>query len=183
MHMLRFALLGLLSLVFARAQEDRVVLRGNVSPQATLQNDAGPVRPSFRMPGLAIQFKRTPSQQQALDRLLKDQQDPASPQYHKWVTPEEIAERFGLSRADIGRVSSWLRSHGFRIGQVGRGREWITCSGTAKQVSEAFHVEIRRYRVENKLHYANSGDPSIPVEFRDLVSGIRGLDDFTPSPR
>ncbi len=134
------------------------------------------------MAGLAIQFKRTPAQQQALDQLLKDQQDPASPQFHKWVTPEEIAERFGLSRADIGRVSSWLRSHGFRIGQVGRGREWIAFSGTAKQVSEAFHVEIRRYRVENKLHYANSGDPSIPAEFRDIVSSIRGLDDFGPSP-
>jgi len=180
--MLGFASLGLLCLIFAQAQEDRVVLRGNVPPQATPENDAGPVRPSFKMTGLAIQFKRSPAQQHALDQLLKDQQDPASPRYHKWVTPEEIAERFGLSRADIGRISSWLRSHGFRIGQVGRGREWITFSGTAKQVNEAFHVEIRRYRVENKLHYANSSDPSIPAAFQDLVNGIRGLDDFTPSP-
>ena len=55
-------------------------------------------------------------------------------------------------------------------------------SGTAKQVSQAFRVEIRRYRVENKLHYANSGDPSIPAAFKDVVSGLQGLDDFVPSP-
>jgi subtilase family serine protease len=181
-RVLRFAPLGLLCLLFAQAQEDRVVLHGNVSPQATPQNDAGPVPSSFKLQGITIQFQRTHAQQQALDQLLKDQQDPASPQYHKWLTPEETADRFGLSQADIGRISSWLRSHGFRIGNVARGREWITFSGTAKQVSEAFRVEIRRYRVDNKLHYANSTDPSVPAAFKDVVSGLQGLDDFVPSP-
>jgi subtilase family serine protease len=182
MRVLGFASLGLLCLGFAQAQEDRVVLHGNVPPQANPQNDAGPVPSSFRIQGMTMQFQRTHAQQQALDQLLKDQQDPASPQYHQWLTPEETAERFGLSRADIARISSWLRSRGFRIGQVARGREWIMFSGTAKQVSQAFRVEIRRYRVENKLHYANSGDPSIPAAFKDVVSGLQGLDDFVPSP-
>ena len=40
-----------------------------------------------------------PAQQAALDRLLADQQTPSSPNYHKWLTPEQYADRFGLSSA------------------------------------------------------------------------------------
>jgi uncharacterized protein (TIGR03437 family) len=192
MKNLIFAALALLCLVSANAQPDRiagrideasrVVLRGHVSPQIGPQNDAGPVDPSFRMQGMTLNFKPSAAQQQALDRLLEDQQNPASPQFHKWLTPEEYADRFGLSRADIAKVSAWLRSHGFKIGHTARGRQWVVFSGTAEQVRKAFQVEIRHYRVQNKLHYANSADPSIPAAFRDIVLGLQGLDDFVPEP-
>jgi hypothetical protein len=192
MKILGSALLALFFLFSAQAQPDRLttridesaraVPRGHVSPQIGPQNDAGPVEPSFRLQGMTINFKPSPSQQQALDRLLEEQQNPASPQFHKWLTPEEYADRFGLSRADIAKVSAWLRSHGFKIGHAARGRQWILFSGTAEQVRKAFQVEIRHYRVQNKLHYANSADPSIPAAFRDIVLGIQGLDDFVPQP-
>src|ERR1700735_5502274 len=35
-----------------------------------------------------------------LTRLLADQQDPASPDYHRWLTPDQFAARFGPSDAD-----------------------------------------------------------------------------------
>jgi uncharacterized protein (TIGR03437 family) len=192
MKILGSALLALFCLVSAYAQPDRltgridesarVVLRGHVSPQIGPQNDDGPVEPSFRLQGMTINFKPSPAQQQALDRLLEDQQNPTSTQFHKWLTPEEYADRFGLSRPDIAKVSVWLRSHGFKIGHAARGRQWIVFSGTADQVHKAFQVEIRHYRVHNKLHHANSADPSIPAAFRDIVLGIQGLDDFVPEP-
>jgi len=160
-----------------------VALHGVVPPQLAQATDEGPVPSSFSLPLMTIQFQRTPAQQQALDQLLKDQQDPSSPQYHKWLTPEETADRFGLSRAGVVRVSSWLRSRGFRIHQIARGREWITFSGTAKQVNTAFHVTIHRYRWENNLHYAPDREPSVPAALAEVVSGILGLDDFAPSPR
>jgi subtilase family serine protease len=179
---LRRIALASLFVIIATAQQDRVVLRGNTPPRIAQAVDAGPVPASFQLRGLTLQFQRTPAQQSALDQLLKDRQDPASPLFHKWLTPEETADRFGLSRDKIARVSSWLRSHGFRIGQLARGREWIVFSGNAKQVREAFHVEIHRYRWENKMHYANNTDPSIPATLASAVSGLHGLDDFLPSP-
>jgi len=161
---------------------DSVPLPGVVPPQIAQAVDAGAVSPSFRMSSITLQFRRTLAQQQALDRLLKDQQDPASPEYHKWLTPEQMAERFGLSAADVERIEAWLRSSGFRVDQIARGREWMVFSGKARQVELAFHVKIHRYRLHGKLHYAPVANPSIPAEFAALVNGMRGLDDFTPSP-
>lgn len=179
--MRRFALASL-SLVIASAQQDRVVLRGNTPPQIAQAVDAGRVPDSFPLSSLAFQLQRTPQQQQALDRLLQDQQDPNSPLYHHWITPEETADRFGLSTAGIARITSWLRSQGFRIGPPARGHESIAFSGTAKQVREAFHIEIHYYRWKNQLHHSNNRDPSIPATFANTVSSLRGLDDFVPTP-
>src|SRR5450755_746637 len=93
---LRRIALASLCVLIATAEPDRVVLSRNTPPQVAQAIDAGPVPDSFQLSGLTLQFRRTPAQQQALDRLLKDQQDPNSALYHKWLTPEETADRFGL---------------------------------------------------------------------------------------
>ena len=68
-------------------------------------------------------FKATPAQQAALEQLLAEQQDPASPNYHNWLTPEQYADRFGVSQNDIDKIVSWLETEGFTVDQVARGRD------------------------------------------------------------
>jgi len=36
--------------------------------------------------------------------MLADQQNPSSPQFHKWLTPEEYGDRFGLSAGDHSKI-------------------------------------------------------------------------------
>ena len=62
-----------------------------------------------------ILFKRSPAQQAGLDRLLSDQQNPSSPSYHQWLTPEQFGDRFGVSAGDASKVADWLRSEGFTV--------------------------------------------------------------------
>ncbi len=50
-----------------------------------------------------------------LTRLLADQQDPASPDYHRWLTPDEFTARFGPTDADLARVARWLKKKGFTV--------------------------------------------------------------------
>jgi subtilase family serine protease len=40
-------------------------------------------------------FRPTDIQQAELDKLLEQQQDPSSPNYHRWLSPDEFADRFG----------------------------------------------------------------------------------------
>ena len=114
----------------------------------------------------------------ALTQLVAEQQDRRSPNYRKWLTPEQWADRFGLSHGDIQKLTAWLKSQGFTVLNVARGRNWITFSGTAAQVQSAFGTEIHRYNVGGEMHVANASAPKIPAALSGIVAGLRGLDDF-----
>ena len=174
------------------AQPDRIVapidtnntvaLKGNVHPKAQPQYDQGPVDPSMKLPYITMSTKPTAKQQADLKRFLKEQQDPLSPNYRKGLTPEQYADRFGLSQRDIDAITHWLLSQGFAIVQVARGRDWIAFTGTAGLVNRVFRTEIHTYQVEEEIHFANANDPSIPTALAGIVVGLRGLNDFRMKP-
>jgi hypothetical protein len=166
----------------APADSGRVVLAGNRSYQAKLENDRGPLNSSQSMGGMALVFRRSAAQTADLEKLLQEQQDPISPNYRAWLTPDEYADRFGLSPADLARVTAWLEAGGLRVDYVSHGRIWVMFSGTAGQVQSAFRTEMHRYELNGKAHYANSSDPSIPATLQSLVWMVRGLDDFRAEP-
>ncbi len=161
----------------------RVSLHGFVHPAARAANDQGVASDSLVLPAITMAFQPSAAQQADLDTLLAQQQDPNSPNYHQWLTPEQFADRFGASAADLDKVKQWLTSQGFQVTGAARGRGWIKFSGTAGQVKSAFHTEIHRYTVNGESHYANATEPAIPAALSSLVSGIRGLNDFHMKPR
>ncbi len=189
---LKLALLLLGAAGSLLAQRDRIAgpidparlvpLSGNLRPAALRQNDGGRVDGSFPLPAMTLFLKPSTSQQAALRQLLEDQQNPASPLYHRWLTPEQFADRFGLSRNDIATTADWLRSQGFAVGKVARSRTWMVFSGTARQVEDAFRTEIHHYFLDGKNHFAIAAEPSIPQALADVVTGVDGLDDFQPEP-
>jgi subtilase family serine protease len=185
--------IGLIAAVLP-AQQDRiaapidarnsVVLRGSVPPQAQPKYDRGAVEPDFRLGNITLMLRPPADRQAALEQLLAEQQDPASPDYHNWLTPETYAERFGTSAADLDKVAAWLRSQGFAVQYTARGRDFISFSGTASQVQAALHTELHRYQVDAKTHFANATDLSLPAAIEPLVAGVMGLNDFHPkAPR
>src|ERR1051326_2193759 len=186
------ALLFVLSVAGLQAQQDRisaridraqrVVLRGAVHPKASSEFDRGALDPSFSARGITLLLKQSAGQRAALERLLAEQQDPSSPNYHQWLTPEQYADRFGLSQSDLDKIKTWLRSEGFAVANEARGRNWISFSGTAAQVRNSFGAELHRYAVAGEMHFANATEPSIPVALQDIVAGNRGLKDFHPNP-
>ena len=158
-------------------------LRGSVSPLAHPEFDRGKVDASLQMQGMKLVFALTAAQQSSLDSLLQQQLDPASANYHKWLTPEQYADRFGLSATDMQRAAQWLRQQGFSNVTPARSRTWIGFSGSAAQVESAFHTPIHRYVINGNTHYANTSEPSLPGAFRGVVVGITALNDFRPRPR
>src|ERR1035437_2957108 len=157
-----------------------VVLKGHIHPLAQPRFDQGPVEPAFRVGYVTLMLKKTDAQQAALEQLLQQQQDPASPNYHDWLTPEQYADRFGLSQSDLDKISAWLRSQGFTVEYVARARNWVVFSGTAAQVRTTFRTEVHRYRVAGESHFAASAEPSLPASLEPVVEGLLGLDDFYP---
>jgi uncharacterized protein (TIGR03437 family) len=153
-----------------------------VHPLAQPRYDQGPVEASFRLGHIQMMFQQNAAQRASLDQLLAAQRDPASPDYHRWLTPEQYADRFGLSPADLARATAWLKSAGFKIEYTARARDWIAFSGTAAQVQAAFQTSVHRYALRGETHFAVATEPLIPSDFKPLVATIFGLNDFHPKP-
>jgi len=151
-----------------------VALRGHVRPQAQPQFDLGPVDPAQELSHVTLFLNPAPG----LEAFLIQQQTPGTPDYRRWLKPEEFAGRFGLSEYDIAALTGWLESQGLRVDDVARGRHWIAFSGSAERMSQAFRTPIHRFRVDGAGHFANTAAPSIPQAFEGVVNAIGGLDDF-----
>ena len=67
------------------------------------------------LPRVTLFFKLTASQQADLDQLLDELQDRSSPNYHKWLTSDQFAGRFGVSQADMAKVVAWTQGRGLRM--------------------------------------------------------------------
>ncbi len=177
-----------------QAQQDRipagidgrrpVVIRGSIPRQAQFQYDQGPVAGDFPLGNITLMLRPSAEQQAALTQLLSEQQDPNSANYHRWLTPEEYADRFGASAADLEKISDWLRRQGFTVKYTARGRDFVSFSGTAGQVRGAFQTEIHRYQTGSERHFSNATEVSVPEAIQPLVAGVLGLHDFHPkAPR
>ncbi len=159
-------------------QSQTVTLSRNLHPQARAEFDQGEVDADTPLDRMILLLKPSPAQQSELDRLVAAQQNPASPLYHHWLTPAEYGARFGISRPDLARITSWLSSHGFTVDEIPSSGRLIVFSGAAAQVLDAFHTEIHRYKADGVTHLANSQDPQIPAPLRGVVDGVVSLHNF-----
>jgi subtilase family serine protease len=138
-------------------------------------NDAGAVPPDLPLTSLTMVLARSPQQEAAFEQLLSDQQNPASPSYHQWLTPAEIGERFGLSDNDIAAITGWLQSQGLRVNWVAPSRIFIGFSGAAADVGRAFGTELHYYQVRGEQRISVASDPLIPVALAPVIKSVRGL--------
>jgi subtilase family serine protease len=111
-----------------------------------------------------------------LDALVAGQQDPASPEYHRWLSPEQFRQRFAPRRADVRRVSEWLTSEHFDMVAVPKNHLFVTASGSVAQVEQAFNINEALYEVDGHTVRAPQSDPVIPAGLASSVTAITGLD-------
>lgn len=170
--------------------EQRVTLSERRAAWISPTADEGPVPDNLSLAHLVVMLKRSPERQQAFERLLEEQQDPASTNYHRWLTPTEIGERFGATRHDIDAVSGWLRSQGLDVDGVSNSRTRIRFSGTAAAIASAFRTNLRYYRAGGAKRIANATGVEIPATLADAISAVSGLETIryrsalrTSSPR
>ena len=122
--------------------------------------------------------------QQELNTLLRELYDPASPNFHHYLSPKTFAENFGPSEADYQLVAKFARSTGFTITSTHEGRMILEASAKAGDVEKAFRVRLRTYPhpTEYRRYFAPDSEPSVQADIPIL--DISGLDNYLePSPQ
>lgn len=160
-----------------------VTLPGSQHPLAQARYDKGRADAEQVLHGVSLYFRLSDAQQQALDLLLQQQQDPASANYHAWLTPAQYRSRFGMSQDDLAAVETWLRAQGFTIDDIAPNANRISFSGSVAQIEAAFRTEMHRYRVDGVSHYANATALALPAALSGVALSLRNLSDFRPHAR
>jgi subtilase family serine protease len=161
-----------------------VSLAGNTTPAAVrAQNDRGPVADDLMFDHLLVVLKPAPETEARLEKLIDAMHRPDSPEFHRWLTPQEFGERFGAALQDRETIERWLESHRFALNRVYQNGLMLDVAGTAGQIRDAFHTEIHNLVLPNgERHIANMSDPQIPAALAPAIQGIASLHDFYPKP-
>jgi uncharacterized repeat protein (TIGR01451 family) len=116
--------------------------------------------------------------QAALNRLLQEVYDPASPNYHKFLTPPEFTALFGPTEQDYQAVVDFARQNGLKLIGTHPNRMIVDVSGAAADVEKAFQVKLNTYRHprEARDFFATDTDPSVPAGL--AIQDISGLDSY-----
>jgi subtilase family serine protease len=183
------ALSALASPPVAKAQSDAaasvqyspastVRLEHTTHPLATPANAVGRVESSRKLERMLLVLATPASQEEQLAALLDAQQNPRSPNYHRWLSAKEFGAQFGASDADVQDVRAWLEGAGFTVSAVSAGKRWLEFSGTAAQVESAFQTQMQYYGVRRKTYLANATDLAVPAELSGIVRGVASLNNF-----
>jgi subtilase family serine protease len=159
----------------------RKFLRGHV-PAAVARLQAKGVLAATNRLHLAIGLPLR--NESALDDLLGQLYDPASPNYRKYLTPEQFTEQFGPTESDYQKVITFARANGLTVTSTYGNRVLLDVSGTADNIQKAFQVTLRVYQHprEPRIFFAPDVEPS--VETNLPILDISGLNNFElPHPK
>jgi subtilase family serine protease len=159
-----------------------ITLIGNVRPEANALNDRGAVNGSMQLDHMLLQLKRPAEREAALTAKIESMHKPGSPDFHQWLTAEQLGAEYGPSAKDIAEVTSWLKSHGFEVNEVSKSGMVVDFSGNVSQLKSAFRTEMHTLNVRGASHIANMQNPQIPAALGDLVAGVSSLSDIQPRP-
>jgi hypothetical protein len=121
--------------------------------------------------------------QQQLQALIGQLNDPSSPNYHKFLTVQQFTDQFGPTAEDYAQVVSFANSHGLTVTRTFSTRLLVNVAGSAATVNQAFHVTMQTYKhpTESRNFYAPDVEPTVDLGVPLL--GLEGLTDFTlPRP-
>ena len=147
----------------------RYELRSSVPGRATASRWVAPAASdeSLHM-SVTLRLRQT----DVLAALISAQQDPQSPDYHRWLTPDEFAARFAPAVEDYRAVADWLQHEGFTLRpMVSTVR--IDFSGTVRDVEQTFSVHMNHYSHRGHMPLANEDPPRLPAEVAGTVDFVR----------
>lgn len=131
---------------------------------------------------LGLVVKRGAERQRAYDAYLDALQDPASPDYHRWLGSDEIGARFGADDRDLAAVSEWLRAQGLQVDSVSPTRRIVRFSARAADVERVFGARLDFYEAGAAKRMAPASAPVLAAAIADKVERIDGLETLHLEP-
>jgi subtilase family serine protease len=118
-----------------------------------------------------------------LDDYLPQLYEPASTNYHRYLTPEQFTENFCPTESDYAAVASFARRNHFTVTGTYGNRLLLDVNGSVADIQRAFHITLRTYRhpTQNRDFYASDLEPSVDASLP--MADVSGLNNYVlPHP-
>jgi len=117
--------------------------------------------------------------QDELEALLPQLSDPASANFHKYLTPEQFAAEYGPTEEDYQAAIQFAQASGLTVTHTHSNRGVLSVSGAAADVERAFGVKLMTYQHPTRGEfYAPDREPTLPAGAK--LQDVAGLDNFAP---
>lgn len=114
----------------------------------------------------------------ALATLFQQIYDPASTNFHRYLTPEQFTEQFGPTTNDFEAAMNFARTNGLTVLRGYPNRVLFDVSGAVSDIEKAFHVTLHTYRhpTEDREFFAPDVEPSVDASIN--IQDISGLSTY-----
>src|SRR5579884_2160931 len=133
--------------------------------------DMGPSDPSQI---ITVKVHLNGQNQDQLSSFIQQLHDPSSPNFQKWLTPDQFKAQFGATVGSINTVQSFLTKNNLKV--ISSDGRTITVQGTVANVQNALHTQMHQFSVNGNVVRANVNNPVIDEPAGALVSAVSGLD-------
>src|SRR4051812_10224045 len=96
---------------------------------------------------------------------------PDSASFRRYLTPQQVRQRFAPTDASVAKVRSWLAGAGFTITGTASNNLYVEAHGSVAQAQQAFGVNLGMYRVAGKTLRAPAQNLNVPASIAPLVAG------------
>ena len=124
---------------------------------------------------VSVLLTREANAESAFHQLVANQQNPLSPQYHQWLTPQQVGQLYGPTPNDLAAVTSWLASQGLTVESTSPSGLIIRASGSMAAVGGAFHTSFGMFTDKGRQRLSALSEPSIPSALSPVIRSIQGL--------
>ena len=171
-----------LAFLFASNSESQQILQGHV-PAVMTKLGLQPIGRLDSTIHLALAVGLPLQNQAALNSLLQQLYDPASTNYHRWLTPEQFTAQFCPTDGDYQALIAFVKRNGLTVTTTHPNRVILDINGTVSNIEKIFHVNMRVYQhpKEARTFYAPDAEPSLDLAVPILH--ISGMDNYSlPHP-
>ena len=156
---------------------ERQMLKGHVPTEVSRLK----LQPTDRLPAanhLRVTIVLPLRSNEVLGQLLQEVQNPASTNFHHYLTPEEFTVRFGPTEADYNAVINFAKTNGLPVASTVPGRTLVEVDAAVADIEKALHVKLLRYPhpTEARTFFAPDIEPSLDSAVPVLC--ISGLNDY-----
>ena len=145
------------------------------TPMQVLNGDAKLVGRYAPTAKLRLALGLTPPKMAEEETFLKTLQDPKSPNFHKYLTPEQWNARFAPSKEDEQAVADWATAQGLTITKRYPNRLIVDVEATSETIEKAFGVTMNSYQIGSNTEFSNDRDPVIPSQLANVLHSVGGL--------
>jgi subtilase family serine protease len=112
-----------------------------------------------------------------LEAFVAAVSNPKSAQYGHYLSVAGFNRLYSPTAATVARVSSWLRTEGFKLNPVPSNNRYIEATGSISRIDAAFDTTIKMYGIKGSRYAAPSTALSVPGSLGHVVLAVTGLDD------